>query len=76
MSDVVYQVVLNVAEPEPQPASSKMAKPSGLAALKGFLRSPPPDQTSPEPQEQVASAPRSLCHMPWKAVRVQHCIHH
>jgi hypothetical protein len=62
----VYQVVLKLAEPGAQQAGTKMTKPSTLASLKGFLRSPPPvddaaDQRSPEPQVGVHIRPTVLC---------------
>lgn len=58
--------MLKLAEPGAQQASTKMAKPSTLAALKGFLRSPPPaddaaDQRSPKPQVGVRIRLTALC---------------
>jgi hypothetical protein len=54
----VVQVVLELAEPAPQLTSPKPAKQSPLAALKGFLRSPPradkpADRRSPEPPVSI-----------------------
>lgn len=63
------QMSAKIGEPAPQLASPKPAKQSPMAALKGFLRSPPradksAEQKSPEPQVRMNGSCNCTCDDP------------